>query len=84
MRITISLLISSLFFLTTVSDSIPYAELEAIPFTSVKIDDSFWSPKLEINHEITVPHVLDWCEKTGRISNFAKAAGLDEGERVYR
>ncbi len=52
----------------------------AVPFNQVEIDDAFWTRRLHANHASTVPHVLDWCERTGRISNFAKAAGLEAGE----
>ncbi|MEW6235710.1 MAG: beta-L-arabinofuranosidase domain-containing protein [Candidatus Omnitrophota bacterium] len=57
-----------------------YQKLSPIPYTEVKIEDGFWSPRLEINRTVTIPKNLEWCEKTGRISNFAKAAGLMEGE----
>lgn len=53
---------------------------QAVPFDQVKIDDAFWTPRLQANHDSTVPHVLDWCERTGRIRNFAKAAGLEDGD----
>ena len=55
------------------------SKLKAIPFTAVTIDDRFWSPRQETNSEKTIPHELDQCNTTGRISNFAKAAGLTEG-----
>ncbi len=53
--------------------------LKAIPFTNVTINDRFWSPRLKTNSEKTIPHELEQCRITGRISNFAKAAGLMEG-----
>ena len=58
----------------------PEAAFQPVPFDQVEIDDAFWTPRLQANHDSTVPHVLDWCERTGRISNFAKAAGLEDGE----
>lgn len=51
-----------------------------VPFTSVHIEDDFWQPRLEINREVTVPYTFQKSEETGRISNFAKAGGLEEGE----
>jgi uncharacterized protein len=53
--------------------------IKPVPFTSVKIDDNFWSKRLEINRTVTLPHNFQKCEETGRIDNFAKAAGLKKG-----
>jgi DUF1680 family protein len=52
----------------------------AVPFTDVHFDDNFWSPRVKTNREISIPHNYQWCESTGRISNFAKAAKLVDGE----
>ncbi len=53
--------------------------IKAVPFTNVHIKDSFWSPRLEINRTVTLPHNFKECEVTGRVDNFAKAAGLKGG-----
>lgn len=53
---------------------------QSVPFTKVKIDDACWRPRLDILSRVTIKACLDQCEKTGRIANFAKAAGLMEGE----
>ncbi|MDE0089010.1 MAG: glycoside hydrolase family 127 protein [Candidatus Poribacteria bacterium] len=53
--------------------------MKAIPFTDVTITDRFWSPRQTTNSEKTIPHELEQCRTTGRIDNFAKAAGLMEG-----
>ncbi|MCE2399899.1 glycoside hydrolase family 127 protein [Candidatus Poribacteria bacterium] len=53
--------------------------LKALPFTDVTIKDRFWSPRQTTNSEKTIPHELEQCRTTGRINNFAKAAGLMEG-----
>ncbi|RJP24280.1 MAG: glycoside hydrolase family 127 protein [Candidatus Omnitrophota bacterium] len=60
-------------------------QLSAVPFSQVTLTDEFWSPRLQTTREITLPHCLDWCETTGRISNFAKAGGTIEGkfEGIY-
>ena len=52
----------------------------AVPFTDVKFQDSFWSPRLKTNREISIPHNYKWCEDTGRFTNFAKAAKLMDGQ----
>ncbi|MBN2023264.1 MAG: glycoside hydrolase family 127 protein [Pirellulales bacterium] len=59
--------------------------LAAVPFTAVAVQDAFWAPKLRTNREVSLPHNFEWCEKTGRIANFAKAGKLVEGkfEGIY-
>jgi len=54
--------------------------LHGVGFTQVKIKDEFWAPRIETNRVNTVWHDIRKCEETGRISNFAKAAGLEEGK----
>lgn len=54
--------------------------LAAVPFTDVKLSDQFWAPRIRTNREKSLPHNFKWCEETGRISNFAKAAGLVPGK----
>jgi DUF1680 family protein len=51
-----------------------------VPFTSVTIDDDFWLPRLTTNRQVTIPYDFQKCEETGRITNFAKAAGWMEGD----
>lgn len=60
-----------------VKQDYPY---QPIPFNKVHVDDHFWSPRLDINQQITIPFCFDKCETTGRLSNFTRAAGLEEGE----
>jgi len=62
-----------------------HRKLSAVPFTEVKVQDRFWAPRLKTNREASLPHNFQWCQQTGRFSNFAKAAGLQEGkfEGIY-
>ena len=53
--------------------------ISPVPFTQVMIQDNFWQQRLETNRKITLPYTFKMSEKTGRISNFAKAGGLEEG-----
>jgi uncharacterized protein len=48
--------------------------IQPVPFTAVKIEDQFWSPRLETNRRVTVPYDFKKCEETGRIDNFLRAA----------
>jgi DUF1680 family protein len=56
----------------------PYP-ITALPFTAVRIDDAFWSPRIETNRRVTVSYDFQKCEETGRIANFARAAGQQLG-----
>jgi DUF1680 family protein len=53
--------------------------IQPVPFTSVKVDSTFWSPRMKTNRETTVRYCFDKCEETGRIANFEVAGGLKEG-----
>lgn len=49
-----------------------------IPFHHVKIDSHFWSPRLKT--ALTMARVcVERCEETGRLSNFRRASGREEG-----
>ena len=41
-----------------------------IPFTEVRIDDSFWNERLRINREVSLPYQYKQCKETGRIDAF--------------
>lgn len=53
--------------------------ISPVPFTAVRFDDAFWRPRLETNRAVTLPFNFRKCEETGRIDNFAKAAGWMDG-----
>ena len=51
-----------------------------VPFSDVRIDDGFWSPRLELHKFETLTVCIDQIEnQTGRMQNFEKAA-KGEGE----
>lgn len=54
--------------------------IQPVPFTSVKVTDDFWAPRIKRNHEVTIPIAFEQSEKTGRIRNFKIAGGLEEGK----
>jgi len=58
----------------------PYGKLAPVSQKQVQINDEFWNPRLKTCREVTQQHCFDQCEKTGRISNFDKAAGKMEGK----
>lgn len=55
---------------------------QPVPFTRVRIQDAFWSPRIETNRNVTIPYDFQKCEETGRIDNFVKAAGHMEGPHI--
>ncbi len=54
-----------------VQNGYPY---EPVPFTSVKITDSFWGERLRTSRQTTVPMAFRKCEESGRYRNFVMAA----------
>ena len=54
--------------------------ISPVKFTEVDITDQFWLPRMETSRKVTLPYAFGKCEETGRISNFAKAGGLVDGE----
>ena len=54
--------------------------IRPVLFTEVRLSDGFWAPRIETNRKTTIPYAFRQCEETGRIANFALAAGLAKGE----
>lgn len=53
-----------------------------VPFTSVKMTDSFWGQRLKASREVTIPLAFSKCEESGRYENFVKAAHPSENYKV--
>jgi DUF1680 family protein len=51
----------------------PLAKLAAVPFTDVRIHDSFWSPRQEINRTVSIPLNFEMLEKSGNLKNLELA-----------
>ncbi|HEX8323383.1 MAG TPA: glycoside hydrolase family 127 protein [Tepidisphaeraceae bacterium] len=56
--------------------------VQPVPFTDVRLTDSFWAPRIGINRAVTIPHAFEKCEQTGRMDNFDRAAAALRGEDV--
>jgi len=54
--------------------------IEAVGLRDVHLTGGFWGKRLELNREVTIPHIFTQCEQKGRIDNFAIAGGLIKGE----
>jgi uncharacterized protein len=53
--------------------------IQPVPFTSVKLTDDFWAPRIRKNATVTIPIAFSYCESSGRVKNFEIAGGLDTG-----
>ncbi|MCC6682906.1 MAG: glycoside hydrolase family 127 protein [Phycisphaeraceae bacterium] len=53
--------------------------IRPIPFNRVSIDSGFWSPRIETNRTVTIPYDFAKCQETGRLANFARAGGFEDG-----
>jgi len=58
----------------------PHARLRPVPLGAVRLTDSFWEPRRQVNRSVTLPSQYRRCEETGRIDNFRRAAGKIGGE----
>ena len=47
--------------------------ISPVPFTSVKVTDSFWGQRLDASRNVTIPLAFSKCEETGRYQNFVLA-----------
>jgi len=72
---------SGILFLPACSEKSKSADypIQPVPFTSVKLTDDFWSPRIKKNADVTIPIAFSYCESTGRVKNFEIAGGLDTG-----
>lgn len=56
--------------------------IQPVPFTSVRLTDNFWAPRIRKNANVTIPIAFSYCESTGRVKNFEVAGKLDTGKFV--
>lgn len=50
----------------------PGAALRPVPIRQVEMDDAFWSPKIAVWRQVTLPDALGKFEKDGALANFDK------------
>ncbi len=55
-----------------------YPILPASP-QQVELRDQFWTNRMDVSRQVTVPYCFTKCEETHRIANFEVAGGLREG-----
>ncbi|WP_440133258.1 glycoside hydrolase family 127 protein [Chitinophaga sancti] len=64
----------SLFYSVNLSAQQADYPIRAVNFTAVKLADNFWLPRIQVNHNVTIPASFARCENTGRVKNFEMAA----------
>lgn len=74
-------LLTSLFLFIVCTMQAQYP-ITPVAFTSVKVADAFWSPRLQASREVTIPLAFKKCEETGRYRNFEIAARQLSGENT--
>ena len=55
-------------------------KLQPVPFSAVDIRSEFWATRQRVNREKTIPHLIDMCEREGRVRNLWRAAGKLDGD----
>ncbi len=62
------------------SRSVPAAyPIRSVPFTSVRLTDRFWGPRVATNRKVTIPFGFRKSEEEGRLRDFERAAGKRPG-----
>ncbi|WP_221269413.1 glycoside hydrolase family 127 protein [Mucilaginibacter sp. X5P1] len=69
-----NLLIAVLLYAGAADAQVKDYPIQPVTFTKVKLDDKFWSPRIETNRTVTIPASFARCENTGRVKNFEMAA----------
>ena len=59
-----------------------FSSLVEIPFKQVKVDDRFWSPRLQSIQDTTIYDLLKIAEEQGKIDNLRILAGQKKNEKI--
>lgn len=59
-----------------------HGRLQAVPFEKVRVDDPFWSPRIETIQDVTIPDLLAIAEEQGKIDNVRLVAGRKKTGRI--
>ena len=65
--------------ITAGSEVLPNRGLYEVSHEQVKLRGGFWGLRLKTHHEVTIPHALNFLERSGHVTNFDKAAGVFDG-----
>ncbi len=61
------------------TSSSPFARLHPLPVNAVRLDGAFWGPRRQLAREVSLPLQYEYLERTGRLDNFRRAAGQQQG-----
>lgn len=78
--VTLSIAVVAIFASPILDAQIADYPITPVPMNHVRVTGGFWAPKLETNRTVTIPHIFDQNEKTGRTDNLRKGAGLIPGD----
>jgi uncharacterized protein len=59
----------------------PKAVLHGVPVSAVKIADGFWSARMKVNEEVSLPTLLQLFEEKGIVDNFRRVSGRKDVAR---
>ncbi|MFB3828483.1 MAG: glycoside hydrolase family 127 protein [Bryobacteraceae bacterium] len=59
----------------------PYAKVHALPVSAVKLGAGFWTPRMRINVERSIPTLLELLESHGVVDNFRRLSGRKQVPR---
>lgn len=79
-KILLSLLVVIITFFNVVAQTFTDYPYQPVVFTSVKLTDNFWMPRMEVNKSVTIPFAFEKCENTNRMKNFELAAKVLGGK----
>lgn len=62
-------------------DHSPHVKLHTVPVRAVRMDDGFWSSRMRINVERSIPSMLEELEQHGVVDNFLRLSGRTKATR---
>jgi uncharacterized protein len=62
-------------------DHSPFAKLHSVPIRAVRMGDGFWSERMRINVERSIPTMLEELEQHGAMDNFRRLSGKQAPRR---
>ena len=81
-RLLICFLLTTSIFSYAQTEGMVGYPITPVPFTAVKVTDSFWGQRLKTSREVTIPLAFSKCEETGRYDNFVRAAHPNDSNKV--
>jgi len=62
-------------------DHSPYAKLRSVPIRAVKMGEGFWSARMRVSLERSIPTLLELLEEHGVVDNFRRLTGRKNAPR---